>query len=109
MAPAYHGHSRLKWRIGYANTRGEIVRVRRDGFQKLQIVAQSQVECEPRVELPLILRKEAEIGIRLRNHGGAKRLSEACIVVSAIEKVTERRECVSAPARSRIRDRRVIL
>ena len=56
--------------------RRDVVGIGGDGLQKLQIVADAQVQRQARADLPLILRVEADIRIGLRDDGIAEGLRE---------------------------------
>ena len=58
-------------------------------IEKLEIVTDAEIEREARVDAPLILGEEADVGVVLRDDSVTEGLGEARIVVSACEEIGE--------------------
>ena len=101
--------SRVERRPCETQSGRHVVRVGVDGLEELQIVPHAQVQRDGWRNLPFVLHVHTEVRIRLRNAGGAERLSEAGVVVHASEKVRERRERVASAHRAGIGDLVVIV
>lgn len=83
-------------RPGEAEPWRDVVGVGCDGFEELQIVAETGVESERWGELPLVLRVEAEVGVGLGGDGVAEGLGISGVVVSAIQEIVEGGEGVAS-------------
>ena len=68
IAPADHRVLRSERRPRQAHTRRNVVRVRHDRFQELQVVADSKTQCQTRSRLPFVLRIKTGIRIGLRDN-----------------------------------------
>src|SRR6185369_10717274 len=99
---AYHHPPGGEGRPGEPGARGDIIRIRRDALEELQIVADSQVDRQARGYLPLILCVKTDVRIRLRNDGIAEGLRVARVIVDALQEVSQRREGIAAADRARV-------
>ena len=98
-----------KGRPHHADPRRDVVRIGRDGLEPLQVVTDAGIQRDPRGQLPLVLRVQREVWIRLRDLGFAEGLREAGVVVDAGEKIRQRRESIAAAKRARVGDAIVVV
>ena len=94
-AAANDGAAILEWRVGKAEAGRDVLGVGVDGLEPLQVVANAGVEGELRVDLPLVLRIHAEVGVGLRHDEVAEGLGEGGVL--ACLEVGQRGEAVAAP------------
>ena len=99
VTAAHHRAARRKRGPRKAGARRNVPGLSRDGLQKFQIVANAEIQGEVGSHLVLILRVEADVGIRLVDLRYAERLRETGAVVNAAQKVGERGERIAAANR----------
>ncbi len=95
---------RSERRPGEPGTWRDIPGLRRNGLQKLQIVADPHVQRETGRRLKLILSVETDVRISLPDLCHTESLRETGVVISAAQEISQGREHITSADRARIGD-----
>src|SRR4029077_20432175 len=99
-AAANNSISRGKRRPREARARRDVVCIRCNGLQELQIIPETKIQRHVRIWFPLVLNIETNVGIRLRDYKLIEGLRKARVVVCSAEEARERGKRVAAANRS---------
>ncbi len=101
--------ARVEWRPCDACTRRDVIGICFDRLQELEIVPDAEIQRDFGMYLPLVLRVEADVRVRLSDARNPERLHESGVVIETGEKIRKRRERVRAAHGAWIRDLAVVV